>query len=120
MRVLFLVEVVADDPSPVTCRLNRPQPALLALLASGQSPVYPCHVSAADMRTKPIGTGPFKLVSYRQNSGILVEKNEDYFKEGLPYLDGINYQIIASRSTRSEERRVGKECVRTCRSRWSA
>src|SRR3546814_17906596 len=52
------------------------------------------------MRTKPIGTGPFKLVSYRQNSGILVEKNEDYFKEGLPYLDGINYQIIASRSTR--------------------
>src|SRR3546814_4087815 len=52
------------------------------------------------MRTKPIGTGPFKLVSYRQNSGILVEKNEDYFEEGLPYLDGINYQIIASRSTR--------------------
>ena len=25
------------------------------------SPIYPCHVSAADMRTKPIGTGPFQV-----------------------------------------------------------
>jgi len=93
-------EVVADDPNTVTFRLKRPQPALLALLASGQSPVYPCHVSPADMRTKPIGTGPFKLVGYQQNSGITLERNEGYFKEGLPYLDGINFQIIPSRSTR--------------------
>ncbi len=93
-------EVVADDPNTVTFRLKRPQPALLALLASGQSPVYPCHVSPADMRTKPIGTGPFKLVGYQQNSGITLERNECYFKEGLPYLDGINFQIIPSRSTR--------------------
>src|SRR3546814_7892698 len=29
------------------------------------------------------------------------------------------YQATASSSGRSEERRVGKECVSTCRSRWS-
>src|SRR6202163_2494238 len=34
-----------------TSHLKRPQPALLALLASGHSPVYPCHVSPAEMRT---------------------------------------------------------------------
>src|SRR3546814_18989192 len=83
-----LNEVVADDPYTVTFRLNRPQPALLALLASGQSPVYPCHVAAADMRTTPLATGPFKLVSYRQKCGNLVEKKEDYCKEGVQYMGG--------------------------------
>src|SRR3546814_11279591 len=28
--------------------------------------------------------------------------------------------LIITRADRSEERRVGKECVSTCRSRWSA
>ena len=41
---------------------RQPQPSFLMLLASGFSPVYPCHVSQRDMRTKPIGTGPFKFV----------------------------------------------------------
>src|ERR1700738_2213789 len=39
--------------------LKRPQPALLALLASGDTPIYPCHVSPRDMRQHPIGTCPF-------------------------------------------------------------
>src|SRR3546814_12717389 len=43
---------------------------------------------------------PFEFVSYQQNSNLILKKNEDYWKEGLPYLDGINYQIISSRSTR--------------------
>src|SRR3546814_6597215 len=30
-----------------------------------------------------------------------------------------NFAETATSSTRSEERRVGKECVSTCRSRWS-
>src|SRR3546814_2880214 len=34
------------------------------------------------------------------------------------YLSGINL-LSWSRFNRSEERRVGKECVSTCRSRWS-
>ncbi|MET4699721.1 peptide/nickel transport system substrate-binding protein [Constrictibacter sp. MBR-5] len=95
-----LKEVKVEDDFTVTFELGRPQPAFLALLASGQSPVYACHVPPADMRTKPIGTGPFKLVTYRQNERLVLEKNPDYFKKGLPYLDGIAYQIISSRSTR--------------------
>src|SRR3984893_11077479 len=38
----------------VTFHLKRPQSSLLALLASGWSPVYPCHVSPRDMRRPPI------------------------------------------------------------------
>ena len=52
------------------------------------------------MRTNPIGTGPFKFVSLKQNESITLAKNENYFKKGLPYLDGIEWKIIKSRSTR--------------------
>src|SRR3546814_18460240 len=34
----------------------------------------------------------------------------------LPYLEKLGFDVAAYRS---EERRVGKECVSTCRSRWS-
>ena len=82
-----------------TLHLKRPQPALLALLASGDTPIYPCHVSPRDMRQHPIGTGPFKFVEYRPNQNIKVARNTDYWKSGRPYLDGIEYTIIPNRST---------------------
>src|SRR3546814_13424330 len=34
-------------------------------------------------------------------------------------VDEVDRSIAAAREARSEERRVGKECVSTCRSRWS-
>src|SRR3546814_14591176 len=52
------------------------------------------------MRTHPIGTGPFEFVEFRQNEYIKLKKNEDYWEEGRPYLDGIEYTIIRNRSTR--------------------
>jgi peptide/nickel transport system substrate-binding protein len=82
-------EVTTNGDYEVTFRLKRPQPALLALLASGWAPIYPCHVSPRDMRSRPIGTGPFKFVEFKPNEVIRVTKNRDYWKEGRPYLDGI-------------------------------
>ena len=81
-------EVTAKGDYEVTFQLKRPQPALLALLASGWAPIYPCHVSPRDMRSRPIGTGPFKFVEFKPNEIIRVTKNPDYWKEGRPYLDG--------------------------------
>src|SRR5436853_517783 len=57
--------------------LKRPQPAFIALLASGFSPVYPCHVAPAQMRQHPIGTGPFKFVEFKPNEGIKVVRNDE-------------------------------------------
>ncbi|MET4798797.1 ABC transporter substrate-binding protein [Bradyrhizobium sp. LB11.1] len=79
--------------------LKRPQPSLLALLASGYTPVYPCHVSPGDMRTHPIGTGPFKFVEFKANESIKLTRNTDYWRKGRPYLDGIEFTIIPNRST---------------------
>jgi ABC-type transport system substrate-binding protein len=45
-------DVTTNGDFEVAFNLKRPQPALLALLASGYTPVYPCHVSPGDMRTQ--------------------------------------------------------------------
>ena len=94
-----LEEVTANGDYEVTFRLKRPQPSFLALLASGWSPVYPCHVSPRDMRAHPIGTGPFKFVEYKPNERIAVTRNPDYWKKDRPYLDGIQYTIVRNLST---------------------
>lgn len=91
--------VTTNGELEATFNLKTPQPALLALLASGFTPIYPCHVPPRDMRQKPIGTGPFKFVEYKANQGIKVVRNPSYWKKGKPYLDGIEYTIIANRST---------------------
>src|ERR1700757_4625023 len=94
-------EVTTKGDYEVTFRLKRPQPALLALLASGWAPIYPCHVAPRDMRARPIGTGPFKFVEFKPNEVIRVTRNPDYWKEGRPYLDGIEWTIIKDTSTRN-------------------
>ncbi len=87
-------DVTTRGDFDVIFHLKRPQPALLALLASGWSPIYPCHVPAREMRQHPIGTGPFKFVEFKPNEYIKVAKNPDYWKPGRPYLDGIDYTIM--------------------------
>jgi peptide/nickel transport system substrate-binding protein len=98
---LNLDKVTANGDYQAIFHLKRPQPALLSLLASGWSPVYPCHVPARDMRTKPVGTGPFKFVEFRPNEVVKTAKNPDYWKPGRPYLDGIEWHIMPDRSTRN-------------------
>ena len=92
-------EVTTSGEFEAAFHLKRPQPSLLALLASGYTPIYPCHVSPAEMRTHPIGTGPFKFVEFKANESIKLVRNPDYWKKGLPYLDGIEFTIIPNRST---------------------
>jgi peptide/nickel transport system substrate-binding protein len=94
-----LEEVTTNGDFEVTFHLKRPQPAFIALLASGFSPVYPCHVSPRDMRSHPIGTGPFKFSEFKPNESIKVTRNPNYWKTGRPYLDGIEYSIIKNVST---------------------
>ena len=79
-----LEEVTTNGDDEVTFHLNRSQTSFIALLASGWSPVYPCHVGPRDMRSHPIGTGPFKFVAFKPNESIKVVRNPDYWKLGRP------------------------------------
>jgi peptide/nickel transport system substrate-binding protein len=94
-----LGEVTTNGDYGVTFHLKRPEPAFMALLASGYSAVYPCHVTARDMRSHPIGTGPFKFAEFKPNESIKVLRNPDYWKLDRPYLDGIEYTVVRNVST---------------------
>jgi peptide/nickel transport system substrate-binding protein len=100
--------VTTNGDHEATFHLKRSQPPLLALLASGWSPVYPCHVPPQQMRTKPVGTGPFKFVEFKPNEIVKTAKNPDYWKPGRPYLDGIEWHIIKDVATRNLSFIAGK------------
>src|SRR5262252_1163805 len=51
------------------------------------------------MRQHPIGTGPFKFVEFKPNERITLTRNQDYWKPGRPYLDGIEFTVIKDVST---------------------
>jgi peptide/nickel transport system substrate-binding protein len=95
-----LQDVTVNGDYEATFELSAPQPSLPVLLASAFSAVYPCHVPQAIMRTRPIGTGPFKFVEFKRGESIRLVRNPDYFKKDRPYLDEITFRMIDSRATR--------------------
>jgi peptide/nickel transport system substrate-binding protein len=95
-----LQDVSVNGDHEATFELSEPQPSLPVLLASAFSPVYPCHVSQQVMRTKPVGTGPFRFVEFKRGESIRLVRNPDYWKKDRPYLDEITFRMIDSRATR--------------------
>ena len=95
-----LQDVSINGDYEATFELSEPQPSLPVLLASAFSPVYPCHVPQSVMRTRPVGTGPFKFVEFKRGDSIRLVRNPDYWKKDRPYLDEITFRMIDSRSTR--------------------
>ncbi len=93
-------DITLNGDHEVTVHLTQPQASLLAMLASGYAAIYPCHVSGRDMRVKPVGTGPFKLAEFKSGESIRLVRNTDYWDNGKPYLDAIEWRVVASRSTR--------------------
>lgn len=55
----------------------------------------------------PIGTGPFKFVSYTPGQNIVLEKYEGYWQEGLPSLDRVEFKFIADVDTAFVELQAG-------------
>jgi len=55
----------------------------------------------------PIGAGPFKLESWERGSRIVLTKFEDYWEEGKPYLDTVDFKIIIEEFTRLSSLRSG-------------
>jgi len=100
--------IEAPDPTTVVFRLKRPQPSLLTMLASGQSPIYPAHVPSAEMRNRCVGTGPFKLKEWRRGELIEYVRNPDYFEKGRPYLDGLRYYIVTDRGRQASALQAGR------------
>ena len=106
-----LDKVEVTGPNQVTLRLGKPNAGLPVILTNRVG----CMVSPKSIQEKgpnvdraPVGTGPFKFVSWQDNDNIKVVRNENYWKKDLPYLDGITYRIINELNTAARTAIVGE------------
>jgi peptide/nickel transport system substrate-binding protein len=96
------MEVV--DEQTVRYVLSKPNPTFPDLLELQLG--WPFSPDAADalgdeFGERPVGTGPFKFVGWQRDNEFVVERNEDYWQEGLPYLDEIRFRPIPDDATRA-------------------
>lgn len=94
------IESVAEgEGNTVVFTLAEPSSSLLYNLARPDSIIYPT-AKAESQRSEPIGTGPFRFVSYLEGSEVRLERFEDYYLPGVPYLDAVTFKIIPDPNAR--------------------
>lgn len=91
--------VTEAESNTVIFNLSEPSSSLLYNLARPDSIIYPA-ARAETQRSEPIGTGPFRFVSYLEGSEVRLEAFEEYYLEGVPYLDSVVFRIIPDPNAR--------------------
>jgi peptide/nickel transport system substrate-binding protein len=96
--------VEATGRYTVVLTLKAPHAPLLATLASGWSAILPGDLisDGHDFGSRPVGTGPFSLVEWIRDSALVLEKNDSYWKEGQPLLEGVRFNIITERAVQAQ------------------
>ena len=83
--------IETPDATTVIFKMKAVNAAMIEHYASPWNVIYAAKDLAADPaspRTKINGTGPFVFVEHIKGSHVAGKKNDNYFKQGLPYLDG--------------------------------
>jgi len=95
-----LQSIATPDTDTVEFRFAKPYAPLLLQLDVTEAPILPKHlyegtdVQKNPVNSKPIGTGPYKLVSYKPGAELRFAANRDYYKKDLPNLDQVVMRII--------------------------
>ncbi|WP_427870501.1 ABC transporter substrate-binding protein [Leucobacter luti] len=82
----------------VTITLREPYTPFLSELAGFSNGIFPADFggkTAEEFFKSPIGTGPFAVDEWDPNGDLSFVKNEHYWQEGKPYLDGLVYKFVA-------------------------
>jgi len=88
----------ALNDSVLKIKLKKPWPVFLSVLTMQYCSVVPREIvefHGKDFRSNPIGTGPFKLFLWKENTRLVLHKNENYFEVDsvlgkLPLLDAVS------------------------------
>ena len=81
-----VTDLRAEDNHTVHIRLAQPDVDFPSVFTAKCSHIVPDGFTDFD---HAIGTGPFKLKSFKPGHGCLVERNPNYWKSGLPYVDEV-------------------------------
>ena len=94
----IIERVETPDPDTVVIHGKGPSGLLLPLFANGWNVIIPKHIAEKDpvnaLKTTVIGTGPFRLKEPPTSSLWKYERNNDYFRKDLPFLDEIEIHLI--------------------------
>ncbi|WP_120632243.1 ABC transporter substrate-binding protein [Ruegeria sp. EL01] len=88
--------VTISSPSTVQIELSRPDATFLHVMALNFASVVPQEaVEAAgdDFGKNPVGTGAFSLADWTIGQRLVFAKNADYWREGIPYLDQVTFEV---------------------------
>lgn len=104
--------VEATGEYEVVFTLKRPQAPFLKNLAMSPfgiaSPSALDEMGAEEFNQNPVGTGPFKFVEWAREERIVLEKFNDYWKDGLPKLEEVVYTVIPDNSARLNALKTGE------------
>ncbi len=106
-------QVEAVDKYTLRIRLKEPSSALPIALGGYYQGILMASPKAfetygQDWLRHPVGTGPFKFKEWVPGKHVILEKNPNYFKPGLPYLDTLEYRIMKDPLTASTALRAGE------------
>jgi peptide/nickel transport system substrate-binding protein len=94
----LIERVETPDANTIVVHGKGPSGLLLSLFANGWNVIIPKHIAEKDpvnaLKTRVIGTGPFKLKEPPTSALWQYERNPDYFLKGLPYLDALEIHLI--------------------------
>ena len=88
--------VTALDPRTVQITLSRPDATFLHVMALNFSSVVPkeaVDAAGADFGRQPVGTGAYSLAEWTLGQRLVFQKNADYWRAGVPYLDAITFEV---------------------------
>jgi peptide/nickel transport system substrate-binding protein len=109
-----VTDIETPDPLTAVFKLANPAPYMLMALSGYESPIVPKHIfgqgdiKAHPNANNPIGTGPFKFVQWEKGQFIRLDRNPDYWRKGLPYLDRVVARFIADAGTRTAAMEKGE------------
>jgi peptide/nickel transport system substrate-binding protein len=91
--------VAAEGTDTVVLTFTRPFAAVIASFIDSNanwtaSPTALKKLGERQFRVKPVGAGPFKVVSNKLSSTLVLERNPTYWKQGRPYLDRLTFKSI--------------------------
>ncbi|MSO20494.1 MAG: ABC transporter substrate-binding protein [Acidobacteria bacterium] len=100
-----VASVEAPDDWTVIIRLKEPYSSFLWNLTQGALGIVP-EGSGSGFASSPIGSGPFRFVSSRQDESVTIEKNSDYW-DTPPFIERAEFRIVPDATTRALELRNG-------------